>query len=248
MTVKAIMPSLTLQMPLGYTPPVTSKKGVIGCESPLARGAKPHPAWFAAFLFLAPSFGGPDGEAQASPVTLRVPRSLTPVRAAAQCESWSAVVHQAQLEINMAQLVRRDFRPGLTSFTALPFVADVKVAPRKKRRSFWNVPQTDDYGSACDAGRQYACDLIQYLKDNPLWVGSNTIGNLVQDMAAHPPGTAVHGYQVGFWSTLEVLLHRAASREDHWHVVQAVQDRYDAINTARENKAIQKQDTAGAPT
>jgi len=88
----------------GYTGTVTSKKGVIGCESPLARGAEPHPARFAAFSVLATSFGGPDGEAHASPVTLRVPRSLTPIRAAAQCESWSAVVHQAQLEINMAKL------------------------------------------------------------------------------------------------------------------------------------------------
>jgi hypothetical protein len=87
-----------------YTAPVTSKKGVIGCESPKARGAEPHPARFAAFLFQVTSFGGPNGRAQALPVTLRVPRSLTPVRAAAQCESWSVVVHQAQLEINMTSI------------------------------------------------------------------------------------------------------------------------------------------------
>lgn len=73
----------------------------IGCESPLARGAEPHPARFAAFLFLVTSYGGQNGEAQASPVTLRVPRSLTPVLAAARCESWSAVVLKAQLEIIM---------------------------------------------------------------------------------------------------------------------------------------------------
>lgn len=66
----------------------------------MARGAEPHPARFAAFLFLN-RFGGSDGRAQALPVTLRVPRSPTPIRAAAQCRSWSAVVHQARLEINM---------------------------------------------------------------------------------------------------------------------------------------------------
>lgn len=88
----------------GYTLQVSSNKGLIGCESPEARGAKPHPARFAAFLFSAP-FGGPDGRARALPVTLRVPRSLTPIRAAAQCESWSAVVHMAQLETNMAQII-----------------------------------------------------------------------------------------------------------------------------------------------
>lgn len=75
-----------------------------GCGSPKARGAEPHPARFAAFLFQVTSFGGPDGRAQALPVTLRVPRSSTPVRAAAQCGSWSAVVHLARLEINMAQI------------------------------------------------------------------------------------------------------------------------------------------------
>ena len=93
-----------LQTPqnLCYISGVNAKKALIGCESPKARGAEPHPARIAAFLYLAP-FGGPNGEAQASPVTLRVPRSLTPIRAAAQCESWSAVVHQAQLETIMAQ-------------------------------------------------------------------------------------------------------------------------------------------------
>jgi hypothetical protein len=88
-----------------YSSGVSAKKALIGCESPMARGAEPHPARFAAFLFR-PRLGGPNGEAQASPATLRVPRSLTPVRAAAQCESWSAVVHQAQLETIMAQIIQ----------------------------------------------------------------------------------------------------------------------------------------------
>ena len=98
-----------LGLTLGYLVPtalfmvhnlaVSAKKALIGCGSPKARGAKPHPARFAAFLFLA-RLGGPNGRAQALPVTLRVPRSSTPVRAAAQCGSWSAVVHLAQLEIN----------------------------------------------------------------------------------------------------------------------------------------------------
>ena len=140
-----------------------------------------------------------------------------------------------------ARLIRRDFRPGPASVTDLPFVADVKVAPRKKRRNFWNVPQTDDYGVACDIGRQYACDLVQYLKDNPFWVGGNTIGTFVKDMAAHKSDTAMHGYEVGFWSALEVLLYRASNRENHWDVVQVVQDHYNAINAAREIEAAEEQ-------
>ena len=74
---------------------------VAGCGSPTARGAKPHSARYAAFSILSTSYGGSNGRAQALPVTLRVPRSSTPVRAAAQCGSWSAVVHLAQLETNM---------------------------------------------------------------------------------------------------------------------------------------------------
>lgn len=120
----------------------------------------------------------------------------------------------------MARLVRRDYRPRPASFTDLPFVADVKVSRSNKSRSFWNVPQTNDYGAACDMGSQFACDMVQYFKDNPCYVGSNALGALVKDMAAYSRGTAMYGYEVGFWSALEVLLYRAASLEDHWEVIQ----------------------------
>jgi hypothetical protein len=144
----------------------------------------------------------------------------------------------------MAHLIRRDYRPGPASFTELPFVADVKVAPRQKRRSFWNVPKTDDYGHANDVGRQYAADFLQYIKDNPFWVGSNTIGTFVADMATHPRGTAMHGYEVGFWAALEVILYRAISRENHWDVLQAAQDRCDTIKAARDAESATEGATA----
>ena len=70
----------------------------VGCGSPKARGTKPHAARVAALSILAPVYGGPDGMAQAMPVTLRVPRSSTPIRAAALRGSGTAVVHQAQPE------------------------------------------------------------------------------------------------------------------------------------------------------
>lgn len=140
----------------------------------------------------------------------------------------------------MAELIRRTYHPRPAPFTDLPFVADVKVAPRKKRRNFWHVPPTDDYGAACTLGRQYACDLVQYLKDNPYWAGSNTIGLLVKDMAAHPQGSAMRGYEVGFFSAIEVLLYQAAARTDHWTALQAVQDRYDAIAQDREVEAAEE--------
>lgn len=78
--------------------PAPHEKGEVGCGSPKERGKKPQHRTGLRLFYSCPSFGGPNGEAQASPVTLRVPRSSTPVRAAAQCGSWSAVVHQERLE------------------------------------------------------------------------------------------------------------------------------------------------------
>ena len=73
----------------------------VGCESPLARGMSRNTARHAAFSISATNFGGSDGMASAMSVTLRVPRPLTPIRAAAPCESGTAVVHQEQLEHSM---------------------------------------------------------------------------------------------------------------------------------------------------
>lgn len=81
---------------------VHRKTIAIGCESPLARGKSRNTARYAAFSILATNFGGSNGRAQVLPVTLRVPRSLTLIRAAAPCESGSAVVHQAQLGSSMS--------------------------------------------------------------------------------------------------------------------------------------------------
>ena len=118
-------------------------------------------------------------------------------------------------------------------FAALPFVADLRQG-RRTRRVFWSVPPTDDYAQACAAGRQYACALVQQLLDEPGWAGSNVLGHMVRDMDAAAGGSGAAGYQVGFWSTLEVLLVRAARRESPWAVARALQQRYDAINRARE--------------
>ncbi|MBC7680751.1 MAG: HNH endonuclease [Ferruginibacter sp.] len=70
-------------------------------------------ARYAAFSIPATSFGGSDGMAPAMSVTLRVPRPLTPIRAAAPCESGTAVVHQAQLELFMGWYEER-FIPSST--------------------------------------------------------------------------------------------------------------------------------------
>lgn len=137
----------------------------------------------------------------------------------------------ANTDLNPAvfRLVRSDFSSDSVSLFDLPFVAHEKVAPRKKRASYWSVPHTDDYGAACSMGRQYAGDFVQMLKDNPSFAGTNCIGHFVKEMATIQQGHPMRGYEVGFFSSLEVMLYRAACREDHWQVLQSVQDCYNAI-------------------
>lgn len=122
------------------------------------------------------------------------------------------------------------------NFSDLPFVADVKVAPRKTRRNCWHVPPIDDYGQANDAGRQYACDFVQYLKQNPGAAGSNIISHLIDDMDQHLSGIDKCGYAVGFWSFIEQLLYVAAITTDHHAIAQQDADRYAAIRAARKTE------------
>lgn len=138
--------------------------------------------------------------------------------------------------MDQALIERRSFPPRPASFTDLPFVADLGRG-RNKRRSFWNVPPTDDYGHANDVGRQYAADFVQYLKQNPFWVGSGTLGTLIEDMAQHPRGEAMHGYAVGFFAFLEQLLYAAANSTDHYAIAERDAQRYAEIKAARETEA-----------
>ena len=130
---------------------------------------------------------------------------------------------------------RRSFPPRSASLTDLPFVADVKIGPRKKACCFWHVPPTDDYGHANDVGRQFAADYAQYLKDNPRWVGANNLGWIAADMAKHQD-TPANGYAVGFWSFVERLIYLAVSQHDHYEIAERVAQRYAAIKAAREQE------------
>lgn len=145
-------------------------------------------------------------------------------------DTWSHVMPQAIID-------RRSFPPRPASPTDLPFVADVKVGPRKTVRCFWNVLPTDDYGHANNVGRQYACDYAQYLKENPFWVGSGQMGRIVQDMHQHEVGTTTHGYAVGFWAFVEQLLYLTVTQNDHYAIAERDAQRYAAILAARETKA-----------
>lgn len=141
--------------------------------------------------------------------------------------------------ITMTTIIRRSYLPDAAPFTKLPFIADIRIKG-KKRRCFWSVPKTDDYGHANSVGRQYACDYLQYLKDNPGWAGGNITGDIVRDMVAHPLGSDMNGYAVGFWSTLEEILLHAVVRVDHWAIAQQIQDRYDKILAARASEEMEE--------
>lgn len=129
---------------------------------------------------------------------------------------------------------RRSFPPRPASITDLAFVADVRIE-RKTRRSFWAVPQTDDYGHANNVGRQYACDFVQYLKENPAWVGGNLLGLVAKDMAEVEDDSDTKGYAVGFWAFIEMMLYQAAHRMDHYALAEADAQRYVAILAERED-------------
>lgn len=129
---------------------------------------------------------------------------------------------------------RRTFPPRPASITDLAFVADVRIE-RKTRRSFWAVPQTDDYGHANNVGRQYACDFVQYLKENPAWVGGNLLALVAKDMAEVEDDSDAKGYAVGFWSFIEILLYQAVHRMDHYALAEADAQRYVSILAERKD-------------
>ena len=100
----------------------------------------------------------------------------------------------------------------------LPFVVFIDG-----RHYYWHVPPESGYVAACDAGVQYACDYIQYLKDNPFWVGMGFTSWIFRDMAKIGEDTREKGYAVGFAAVLERALCLVAENIDHYAYEQAVE-------------------------
>lgn len=111
------------------------------------------------------------------------------------------------------QIQRRDYSEK--AITSLPFVADKKVK-RHNVRSFWAVEPTDNYGQACVDGYQFACDYLQFLKQNPSSSGMGILGAIVRDMARHDLGTETNGYSVGFMCFMDEMLAAAAKHFDFY--------------------------------
>lgn len=141
---------------------------------------------------------------------------------------WEIVEDHPLLSENYAKGVNSTHTPAAPDhrqyhdypapLTALPFVADIQVTPHQTRRSFWHVPHidvphVDNYGAACEIGRNYAAHFAQYIKDNPGWVGGNLLGHIASDIDFSDKSGAA-GYWVGFFSHLEHLIHEGTRDMD----------------------------------
>jgi|GEM_PF-1642732 len=116
---------------------------------------------------------------------------------------------------------RSSFPPLPASCCDLPFIVRVEASPGDIDLCWWRVAPTDDYARACHLGMQYACDLIQFFKDNPSWIDHGILRDIAADMAKPQRGDATHGYAVGFWSFVETMLQVATASVDHWAMAEA---------------------------
>ena len=130
---------------------------------------------------------------------------------------------------------RRSYRPKGSERDApldlLPFVGRPKRPGLGK--NFWDVPRTANYGEACARGREYAAHFIQYLKDNPFWVGGNLLGGIAADIDFSDE-SAAKGYWVGFFSHLERFIYTAARSADVFADLERQQAIYAEIEANRQ--------------
>lgn len=139
-------------------------------------------------------------------------------------------------------LTRRTYAPVVQPHpvTSLPFVADVKIGPRKTQRSFWAIERTADYGMACDKGREYAAHYLQFVKDGNGGPGLLTwiAGHMAEANALRHvgPGDSSHGYAVGFFSFLDGALRQAMRNTCPFALAQAEIDYYARIEAARQQE------------
>lgn len=149
----------------------------------------------------------------------------------------------------MTLLIRRESPPAATPYpvTELPFVKDLKVAQRRKERSFWAVERTADYGAACAKGREYAAHYLQYLKQNPDGIG--LLGRIAGAMVdadgfgvlgrQYSADDGADGYAVGFFSFIDNVLRMAMGSADPFVLAQREIDFYAECARRRAGKAAE---------
>ncbi len=120
-------------------------------------------------------------------------------------------------------------RIPLPSSMELPFVyrsrRDIENA------SNWHVPPVDDYGEACERGREYAALYLQQLVSPD----GGHLGDIAADID-FSDDTATKGYWVGFFSYLERMLYFAAQKTDVQSDVTRVNAFYAELNAKRESE------------
>ena len=159
------------------------------------------------------------------------------------CPDHQRAAHNGQLrtpsEADTAAK-RRDYRSSDPDkpmpLDALPFVSQKENGRTRGRPKRWDVPEVADYGEACAKGSEYAAHFIQYLKDNPFWVGSSLLGGIAADIDFNDD-TAAKGYWVGFFSHLERYIHSASRFVDVFGDLKRVQEMYADIENARKAEA-----------
>ncbi|NHR07575.1 hypothetical protein HA052_20510 [Chromobacterium haemolyticum] len=86
--------------------------------------------------------------------------------------------------------------------TLLPFVSFI---PGRTYPHYWQIePSYDSYPQAGADGREYAAHLLQWLKDNPLLVGSGLLGRIARDIDF--ANEQQRGVWVAFFNHLERVL------------------------------------------
>jgi hypothetical protein len=127
---------------------------------------------------------------------------------------------------------RQEYKPvaNESSFSKLPFVDSPKHG--FKNASNWHIPPTEDYGQACQIGREYAAHFAQYLKDNPDMCGANSLGLIARDIDFENTSGAA-GYWVGFFSHLERIILTQTQSMDVYADVDSANAYYAEIKATR---------------
>lgn len=149
------------------------------------------------------------------------------------------LVQQSRLvrQARPARPAPRNYKDGPkpTFLGNLPFVN--LSARAVKDRSFWNVPAVDDYGTACELGRDYGAHFAQYLKDTPYMVGSNVLASVLPAIDFKDP-TAAKGFWVGFFPYLEYLIYKGTQGVDVFEHVEKLQSLYQGVVERRATEEV----------
>lgn len=101
---------------------------------------------------------------------------------------------------------------ALRSPTTLPFVKDLKIAPREKRRSFWEVKPASNALEASEKGFEYAAHYLKFLKDGRTARG--LLADIVRAQQASADSDASKWCAGGFLAFIDIVLREAMEESD----------------------------------